>query len=329
VQDWNSETDTSRDLLDELLQQTNKRLTLNLLIQGAAAHAFLTAQHLVKEELETIRPGLTRLYDKFAVAFHLNYWIGDIPIVYGRPSKFWRRTHHPTHPFHRHRLLAERGRDLARAAKRNLTSRAWKKWVCAIPVLHYAQFMWLLVRVALAERRRRPQLSRLAVQTVAEIWNIDEDRLDAEFTTNVAFGNLPTPKTRVGRFTQQAAIGYGGVEQRFGQFQVVAKSWNWPLVVHELVKGTAELVCLHGLNTLDEEMYARVTDEADQIEYETSMLQVGPEIWRRLLLVLPVDRPLAEMLMHVARLDPQPLEELMFAVIDDPEQARQMLRQLP
>ena len=32
---------------EELLQQTNKRLTLNLLIQGAAAHSFLTAHHLV------------------------------------------------------------------------------------------------------------------------------------------------------------------------------------------------------------------------------------------------------------------------------------------
>ena len=63
---------------DELLRQVNKRLTLNLLIQGCAAHSFLTAHHLVKDELERIRPGLTRLYDQLAIAALLNYFIGEV-----------------------------------------------------------------------------------------------------------------------------------------------------------------------------------------------------------------------------------------------------------
>jgi hypothetical protein len=56
----------------ELQEQINKRLTLNLLIQGAAAHSFITAHHLVRDELENVQPGLTRIYDRAVVMMHLN-----------------------------------------------------------------------------------------------------------------------------------------------------------------------------------------------------------------------------------------------------------------
>jgi hypothetical protein len=318
---------------DPLLEQTNKRLTLNLLIQGAAAHTLLTAHHLVKDELEAIRPGLTRLYDRMAVSAHLAYWFSDVPLLsgpsfYGLPSWFWKASRRTGHPFHRHQLLATHGGELARASKRYLLARGWKKWVIGIPVLHYVQMLWLLLRVALAESGRKPQLAELAKRATARVWGIEESRLVAVFTTEVAFGHLKPAKTLAGRLTQLGAAGFGGVERRGGQFQVIAKSWNWPLVAHELVKGTAELICLHGLNTLDDATYEAVTDEADQIEYECWLLQAGPEMWRLLLSVLPHDRPLAEVLMHIARLDPEPLEQLMLAVIEDPARAKRLLEQL-
>jgi hypothetical protein len=313
---------------DERLQQTNKRLTLNLLIQGAASHTFLTAHHLVKDELEAIRPGLTRLYDRLAVSAHLAYWIGDIPLIYGLPSRFWSRTRQPGHPFHNHRLLATHGGELARAAKRSLLVRGWKKWVIGIPGVHYLQLLWLFARVAWAERHHKRLLAEVAKHAAAHIWGIDENRLEASFTTEVAFGHLTPPKTAIGRFSQKCAIGFGGVVWHEGQFRVVANAWNWPLVLHELVKGTAELVCLHGLNTLDDETYAAVTDEADQIEYECWLMQAGPELWRRLLSVLPHDQPLATVLMHLARLDPESLERVMLAVVEEPERARRLLEQL-
>ncbi len=126
----------------------------------------------------------------------------------------------------------------------------------------------------------------------------------------------------------QAAIGFGGVQRCDGRFKVVAKSWFWPLVVHELIKGTAELVCLHGLNTLEESTYEYVMRQADHIEYETWMLQAGPELWRRLLAVLPKHAPPPEMLMHLSRLDPEPLETLMLAVVNDSDRASKLLRRL-
>ncbi len=310
------------------LQQVNKRLTLNLLIQGAAAHGFLTAHHLVREQLEQVRPGLTRLYDRFAICGMLNYFIGDIIPLYGFPSWFWSRTHHSGHPFYQHRLLANHGSQLTRASLRYLRERGRRKGVVSVPLLQQVQLYWLAMQLTRAERPYRKELTALAKGVVSVIWGIDEDRLDAEVTNAVAFGNLRTPKTLTGKFTQLAAIGYGGVERREGRFTVVAKSWYWPLIVHELIKGTAELVCLHGLSDLDDATYEYVMDQADQIEYETWMLQAGAELWRRLLAVLPRGRTPAHMLMQLARLDPGPLESLMLAVVGDAPQAQRRLQVL-
>jgi hypothetical protein len=328
VSDANASQDDTRVMSSELLQQTNKRLTLNLLIQGAAAHAFLTAHHLAKDDLEAIRPGLTELHDRVTISAFLNYWIGDVAIVHGMPARFWRRTHRDSHPFHRHRLLAAHGSELSNASKQHLVARGRMKRVVVIPGIHLVQMFWLLTRVALAEQSHHPRLAQLAKRTAARIWDIEESRLDAALTTKPHFGNLKTPQTWRGRLMQRCALGFGGVVRRDGQFKVVAKAYYWPLVLHELVKGTAELICLHGLNTLDDETYEAVTDEADRIEYECWLMQAGPELWRRLLAVLPHERPLAEILMHMARLDPAPLERLMLAVVEDPGQARELLGRL-
>jgi hypothetical protein len=282
----------------------------------------------VKDELETLRPGLCRLYDRMAVCFHLSYWIGDIVLLYGIPSRFWKRVNRPEHPYYRHRLFVKHGGELSRASKRYLVRRAWRKWVIAIPLIHFAQLLWLFLRGGLAERKHKHELAELCKKANAEIWGIEERLLDARLTTQVAFGNVGVAKTSVGRMTQQGAIGYGGVENYGDEFVVVAKSWNVPLLLHELIKGTAELVCLHGLNQLDAETYHLVTDEADQIEYETSMLQAGAEMWRKFLAVLSPGRPLAEVLMHVARLEPLDLERLMLDVIEHPDAAQRRLATL-
>lgn len=55
------------------------------------------------------------------------------------------------------------------------------------------------------------------------------------------------------------------------------------------------------------------------------MLQTGSELWRRLLPLLPDDRPVAEMLMHLARLPARSLETLMLAVVEDEDWAKELL----
>jgi hypothetical protein len=313
---------------DELQAQINKRLTLNLLIQGAAAHTFLTGHHLVGDELDAIRPGLTRHYDKLIISLHLNYWVGDIVVLYGPPWWFWRRTGSPRHPFHHHYLLANHGRELARASKEYLKVRGRTKGVISVPLFHYVQLFRLVIRTSRLEHGHAEELAQLAKRATNIMWDIDEDRLIGEITREMTMANVREPRTFIGKLTRLAAAGWGGVQLHDGQFKVVAKAWYWPLLSHELTKGVAELVCLHGVNKLDDKTYAQVIDQADHIEYETWMLQAGAEAWRRLLAVLPNDRPLAEMLMHIARLNPGVLERLMLAVINNPAEARPMLESL-
>ncbi len=309
--------------------QLHKRLTLNLLIQGAAAHNYVTAHCLVRDELEQLQPGIVRLYDKLAVNLHLSQWLGDMFLFLGRPKKFWRNVDKPGHPFHGHAFLMKHGSELSEASYRKTVRRARKKGTSSIPGIHYAETFWLLGRTVLKERPNRQALEALCIQTTARIWGIDADRLSGTLTGQVEFGNLQTPLTRSGRMLRSAAAGYGGVVRRNGRFQVVARAWIWPLLAHELTKGTAELVCLHGLNRLDELTYHEITAEADRIEHEIWMIQAGGELWRKFLAAVPNNAhgpaPLAETLMRVARMDPEPLEQLVMDLVEHPLTARATL----
>jgi hypothetical protein len=100
---------------------------------------------------------------------------------------------------------------------------------------------------------------------------------------------------------------------------VVGKGTNWQLLCKELVKGTAELICLHGLNQLDDEAYDHVLDTTDHLDLEPSMLQSGGELWRRILRAFPNDRPLAQILMNLARLPAGTLESTVTEMLESPE----------
>jgi hypothetical protein len=96
----------------------------------------------------------------------------------------------------------------------------------------------------------------------------------------------------------------------------------------ELVKGTVELICLHGLNRLTDDTYRQVISAADGVDFEPWMLQTGGELWRRLLAVLPSGRPVAELLMQMARMPARSLETLMLAIVEQPPRAREILAAL-
>ncbi len=109
---------------------------------------------------------------------------------------------------------------------------------------------------------------------------------------------------------------------------VVARGINWLWLAKELVKGTAELVCLHGLNQLPDDTYRRVLEFTDRIDWEPWLLQSGGELWRRLLAALPEGRPLANVLMQLAKLPPAALESVVAAVIENPAKASRCLEAL-
>jgi hypothetical protein len=141
----------------------------------------------------------------------------------------------------------------------------------------------------------------------------------------VAFGDLTWPKTFAAIMLRAGVAGFGGVLRYGERLGVCANAFVWPLLSHELVKGTVELICMHGLNEWDDETYATVMMAADKIEHEPWMLQAGAELWRRLLPLLPDDRPVAQIIMHMARLPAKSLEALMLAVVEKPEWARELI----
>ena len=303
--------------------QLNKRFSLNLLIQGAASHTYLTAHHLVKHELQSIDADLIRIYDKMSVNVHLSQWIGDLVFAVGFPKQFWGSIDQPDHPFARHPFLVKYGEALSRESKQHTIDLAKQRGVSTVPGIQYAQTIWLLGRTIMKEKHHRIELAKIAESATQMIWGIDPSMLFGTITGNVEFGNLQTPDSRAGRILRRAAAGYGGVQKGSdGKLRVRARAWMWPLLSHELTKGTAELICLHGLNDLDEATYRYVTHEADKIEHEIWMMQAGGGLWRRFLAAIPSANLLAESLMHVARMAPEPLEQLLMDLMEHPFTAK-------
>lgn len=314
---------------DQLLAQTNKRMILNFLIQGSAAHTFISASHLVKHELEELHPGLTLLYDRFALSGQLNYLNGDIALTSGRPRGWWGWSPRVQKPLRGSPFLRKYAHQLAMEELRHLKALAKKKDIRTFPVIHWFQLMKLLGQVTSIESGKQHRLELLAIEAISQIWEIPSERLEATLTNNVAFGNLHPTKSFTAKIYRAGAIGYGGVRRkRDGQFQVIAKAIVFPLLVHELNKGIMELICLHGLCDVDDSTYSSATGEADRIDYEPWCIQAGPALWRRLIAIAPRERKLSNIVMHLARLEPSELEECMMMLMKYPDDAQRRLREL-
>ncbi len=314
---------------EELRGEINKRFTLNWLIQGAAQHAGMTFHHLVRDELNALDPRLLRLYDQYALFNLLQFWHLDAALVFGRPRRFWKRAgSDPSHPFFTHPLLSKFGGVLAEAGRSRALDRCKEKGLTRLPVLFPFQALYLTGRLLAIEAPYRQRLVELAKKSTSTIWGIETDRLDGDLGQPVAFGTPIRVRSLRAALMRVSIAGLGGVVMRDDALVVVGRGTNWQLLTKELVKGTAELICLHGLNNLSDETYRQVVDATDRIEYEPWMLQTGGELWRRLLPLFPDGRPVARVLMHVALLPPASLEALMLAVLEQPERARQMLGEL-
>jgi hypothetical protein len=321
---------SSSSLSSSLRDQIHKRFTLNWLIQGAAQHAGMTFHHLVRGELDALDPRLVRLYDQYALINLLQYWHADAVLIFGWPPRFWRRAAtNPRHPFFGHPLLARFGGMLAAAARDRAMERSGEKGVTRLPIWFGFQALYRISRLSALESPHRRQLVELAKRSASTIWGIPIERLDADLGRPIPFGTPIRIRSIRAAFMRGAVVGLGGVVQRAEErLRVVGRGTNWQLLTKELVKGTAELICMHGLCDLNDETYRTVMSTADRIEYEPWMLQTGGELWRRLLAVVPDRRPMADLLMHMARLPPQALHTLVAEVIERPAWARELMAAL-
>lgn len=310
--------------------QIQKRLTLNWLIQGAAQHAGMTFHHLVREELNAINPKLLHLYDQYALINLLQYWQPEAKLLLGSPERFWdRAATSPSHPFYGHPLLSKYGGMLAEISRQRGLERCKEKGFTRLPFVFSFQTLWVIQRLSILEAPHRIGLTQLGKRTASMVWGIPPERIDGQLATRVVIPkDFPPARTGRGAMFRAGIVGLGGVVRRNDQLIVVARGTNWQLLAKELVKGTAELICLHGLNTLSDDTYRCVIDFTDRVDHEPWMLQSGGELWRRLLAAVPDNCSIAHVLMHLARLPVEGLEAIIADVIEEPESAPRRLSAL-
>ena len=310
--------------------EIQKRHTLNWLIQGAAQHAGMTFHHLVRDELNALDTRLVQLYDQYALINLLQYWQPEAKMLLGSPARFWKSAAYDSeHPFFGHPLLSKYGEMLAEESRQRGLMRCNEKGLTRVPIAFAFQTLFVVQRLRALEAPHRAQLLELGKATASMVWGIPKERLDAELTPRIRLPrDLRAARNLTGTAFRASIVGLGGVVQRDNELVVVARATNWQLMAKELVKGTAELICLHGLNQLNDEMYERVLSVTDHLDLEPWMLQSGGELWRRLLQFVPAGCQIAKALMHLARQPPETLVSLIAAVIEQRNSAADCLAKL-
>jgi hypothetical protein len=245
----------------------------------------------------------------------------------GRPQRFWNRAlSNPAHPFFGHPLLSTYGGMLAEASKQHALNRCREKGYSMLPLLFSFRAVTLIKRIRTLEVPFRPDLVGLAKQTAATIWGIPCERFDAELSKEMP---IPAHQFQANNLQAQhlrsCVIGYSYIARMERPLIVSATGVSWQMLTKELVKGTAELICLHGLSQLQDCTYRRVIESADRLEFEPWLLQSGGELWRRLLAKVPDNCSIAHVLMHLARLPAEALQSIITDVIEESESASRRL----
>jgi len=106
---------------------------------------------------------------------------------------------------------------------------------------------------------------------------------------------------------------------------VKARAWIFPVLVQELSKGVMELLTMHGYSSLDSDTQYKVREHADKLEDEQWLIQVGSELWRQFLKVVPKGINLAELIAEFSTKDPDYVHDVIDAAIDDPSKASKLL----
>ena len=304
----------------------NKRLTLNLLIQGSATHAYWAAHHLVADELNQLNPILLPTYEHMMLRARLGYWVGGIPMIMGSPIKFWKRIVETGHEFGFHPFFVRHGYDLAQRTRKDVKRRCKEAELSTNGVQNEVESTKLYFEIIEVEAPHLNELENLAKKVCCEVYGIDESLLYGQLTSQPRFGAIREPTTDEGRMILQCMAGWSAVVRKDGKLTVKAKATFWPLLIHELVKGTVELICLHGMSDFDDDQFKVAMDHTEFIEFEVPMLQIGGTFFQKFLAALPRKIPLAECIMHTAKLDPLELEKFAFYLIESPNRATDMIR---
>jgi hypothetical protein len=124
-------------------------------------------------------------------------------------------------------------------------------------------------------------------------------------------------------------------EDEDGVAKVVARGINFPVLVHELIKGVLELFAIQG-RPEDEETYDEVESSEDTLEKEMWDLRLGPAIWDRLRSQFPEDIVIDEnkrelqnyLLVEIFKLPAKKFLVFMREVLQGTEKGKRLMNEL-
>lgn len=106
---------------------------------------------------------------------------------------------------------------------------------------------------------------------------------------------------------------------------VVARGIVFPVLIQELSKGVMELLMMHGYAKLDPKVQEKLQIHADVLTDEPWLIQIGPELWRRFLKIIPKGADISQLMATFGELNPKQVHDIIDAVIDQPEHAAELL----
>ncbi len=113
-----------------------------------------------------------------------------------------------------------------------------------------------------------------------------------------------------------------------GMPEVKATGTIFPSLVHELIKGTMELLSMHGLDKLSEEELQTIYDQADSFKDEQWLIQIGGELWRKFIKALPKNISIANVIAEFNKQSPEIVHDIIEKVISNPTEATQAFQEI-
>ena len=302
-------------------QEVQKRLTLNTLSQGAAVHAMLSIHHLASAELNQIDPRLVTLYSQFAAGACLTYYGEGNGGGFQTSDRFWQGIP-ADHPYSQHPILARHGLALQQGAKAHLEGRL-ARLPRGNPHAAFGQ-------IAQIEHQHREELQQLAIRLTSEVWHIPPDRLIARLGQGQVDPETPWDDESglAGMSTGMEQVVMRPGPNGTQKWCVDAVGAIFPILCQELCKGVCDLLGRHQINGKTPEEKQGIIADADKMSLEPSQINVGPELWRKLLAVAPNGLQPDDMMHKLSTLPPHQLHTLLDLAIRSPEQAKQSMSTL-
>jgi hypothetical protein len=128
----------------------------------------------------------------------------------------------------------------------------------------------------------------------------------------------------------------GGDEEdlAYAKPKVIARGINFPVLVHELIKGVMEIIAIQGQPS-DPEMFQQVSQHEDTLEKEMWDLRLGPAMWERIRNTFPEETLMENgkelqnlILQHIFRLPAKNFLVLMKEVISESENGKRLMADL-